>query len=296
MANMNLEEYKKQLHKQLIESYFSKNTEISGNDILRFSPEKQINLMVIYLLMEQWELEMENNKSPYFNYESEDVKGALKSYMNTLSKNISIKKDVFSTLLEKAIGYTIQLVENPESFVIVNKLEGKIPKLKKYIHYHKAYFEGDLDYEINSKLDLVKDNLKEIIVFKEAKQDEDIQNIQDEMTPTPSIHEKLIENSTTQTLADKLGGEVQSAEKITIEPKIESIKNAISINQRFTLVNALFNDSTEQYMDAIERLDNCNSQEEAQTLLRSLLQDKYEKEETKQLITLIEQKFNLTAK
>jgi len=292
IPKMDLEEYKKQLHKKLVSSYFSSSNTVSGNQILDFTPEKQINLMLLYLLMEEWEIEIEKNKSSYFDFNSEEVKNALKSYMNVLSKNILLKEVDFNPLLKKAIDYTFQLVENPESFVIINKLEQHIPKLKKYIQYHKAYFEGDLDYEITSKLEIVKDNLKPIFNFKEETTFSE--NIELE---TPSIHEKLMPTDPQlTTLADKLGENIAPPESTLKDQKIESIKNAISINQRFVLSNSLFDGDTERYMNVIEHLDNCESEEEAKNELKKLLMNNYEKEETNQLRTLIEQKFNLAAK
>ena len=307
---MTLEEYKKQLHKNLIDSYFSSNNTVSGQDILDFTPERQINLMIIYLLMEEWESEMERNKSPYFNYDNEVVKSALKSYMNTLSKHIRISKENFEPLLEKAITLTIQLVENPESFVVGNKLENRIPKMKKYIQYHKPYFEGDLDYEVNSKLQLITESLKEIVVFTK---EESVQDIvveveveksaelpieeKEESFATTSIHERLSEslNTPKTTLADKLSNGVIPQDKV-IEVKIESIKNAISINQRFVFTNALFGGSTEQYIRVVDRLDACKSENEAKMFLKEELQSNYEKEEANQFKSLIEQKFNIAAK
>ena len=305
---MTLEEYKKQLHKNLIDSYFSSNNTVSGQDILDFTPERQINLMIIYLLMEEWESEMERNKSPYFNYDNEVVKSALKSYMNTLSKHIRISRENFEPLLEKAITLTIQLVENPESFVVGNKLENRIPKMKKYIQYHKPYFEGDLDYEVNSKLELITENLKDIVVFTKEqsvsevkveveKPMEFIVEEKEESSTTTSIHERLSEslNTPKTTLADKLSNGVTPQDKV-IEVKIESIKNAISINQRFVFTNALFGGSTEQYIRVVDRLDACKSENEAKMFLKEELQSNYEKEEANQFKSLIEQKFNIAAK
>ena len=308
---MNLEEYKIELNKKLIESHFSTNNTVTGYDILNFTPEKQINLMIIYLLMEKWETEMENIKSPYFNYDSDEVKAVLKNYMNILSQNILIKKNDFEPLLKKAIEFTFQLVENPESFLIVNKLGQDISKFKKYIQYHKAYFEGDLDYEVNSKLGLVKENLSKIIslekekidydidkelpVIKEEKVEPSIKNsLDNNIEESSSIHEKLSTDDNTQTVADKYNNELQTADINDVVKKIDSIKNAISINQRFILSNALFDGDTEQYMNAVERLDNCEVLDETKILLKEVLRDNYEKEEANILRSLIEQKFNLS--
>lgn len=298
---MKLEEYKIELNKKLIDSHFSTNNTVNGNDILNFTPEKQINLLLIYLLMEKWESEMEKNKSPYFNYDNEEVKIVLKNYMNTLSKNIEIKQNDFEPLLKKAIEYTFQLVENPESFLVSNKLEQDIPKFKKYIQYHKAYFEGDLEYEVNSKIKLVKDNLSSIIPFEKVINVEEIEPSKTETIEVEnkdeniSVHQKLSSSKITQTVADKYNNDAKIADINTVEQNIETIKNAISINQRFVLANALFDGDTEQYMNAVERLDNCNTLVEAKKLLKEVLRDNYEKEESNLLRTLIEQKFNLSA-
>ncbi|MTI33622.1 hypothetical protein [Xanthovirga aplysinae] len=101
---------------KLINDYFPENNQISGHEILKFSKVKQVNLLVIKRLFEEWQKDMEKLKSPYFDYNSTEVKKALQEFMNVLSRNISIQKQTFKPLLTKAVEDTLLLIFAPIAF------------------------------------------------------------------------------------------------------------------------------------------------------------------------------------
>lgn len=279
---------KKELEESLIYSYFEKKDRISGEEILSFCDEKQINMFILYLLMKEWKTEAEQLKSPYFDFNSKEVKSALTTFMNTLSKNVSIHKNDFQPLLHKAINYTFQLVENPESFVVSNKLDSEILEIKRYIQYHMPYFDGDISYDVENKTEevLIKLNLQTAVIKEGVDSTEIDQDI-------PVIHEKLAASGEKQSIHETLNEGVEQKETRT-SIKIDNIKKAITINQQFSFVSKLFNGDTEQYKIAITRLENCESLVEAEEYLNSSVNGTENLKELEELNLLIQQKFNFT--
>lgn len=275
---MDLKEYKQSLKTKLIDSFFESKNNISGKDIINFCDEKQINMFVIFLLLKEWKVNMDSLKSPYFDFNNSEVKEALSTYMNTISKHILIQKNDFDTLLTKAIDYTFQLAENPESFIVSNRLENDLQELNKYVQYHKPYFEGDKDYEVENKLNEVKSKFDNVLGFTENEE---------------SIDKKVVFDETEVKESKPLVELYEDEEPELILNKIESIKNTISINQKFIFINELFNGNSEQYNQTIERLENCEGFNEADNIMLELNFDDSVKEASDQLSLLIKQKYNI---
>jgi hypothetical protein len=111
-----VQSYSTALSSKLCNGYFSSDGVIAGQQILQFSSVQQINLYIIKGLFEQWKTELSKLESPYFDYQSEDVKEALSTFMNTLSKNILVAKKDFLPLVQKAIYDTLLISISPEHY------------------------------------------------------------------------------------------------------------------------------------------------------------------------------------
>src|SRR5690606_11059593 len=110
---LNIVQYSRKLANKLCDAHFSSNETIDGPALINFTPVKQINLFVIKELLVNWNREMANLKSPYFDFEDEAVRDALKQFMNVLSRKIKMRRQHFEPLLEKAITDTFRLVLLP---------------------------------------------------------------------------------------------------------------------------------------------------------------------------------------
>ncbi|RSK32363.1 hypothetical protein [Hymenobacter metallilatus] len=103
-----------------------------------------------------------------------------------------------------------------------------------------------------------------------------------EQPAAPSLSETLRQDRA-GTLADKA-------------PKVESLREAISINQRFGFINELFNGENMEYHAAIQHLDTLPSAELAKRYITEDLSTKYQwvrkDEHINKLIKLIDRKFN----
>jgi len=111
-----LESYTKSFSTIIIDKFFADNLVITGQQIVHITPIRQVNFFVLKVLFNQWQEETKKFKSPFFNYNHEDVKQALKSLVNTMSKHIAIEKKDFGLLLEKAVKESLTLVYEPENY------------------------------------------------------------------------------------------------------------------------------------------------------------------------------------
>jgi hypothetical protein len=81
--------------------------------VLRFTPIRQVNLLVVQQLLTQWTAEMARLRSPYFDFEAPDVRQALTQFMNTLSRRIRLNRQAFEPLLARAVADTLGVVTDP---------------------------------------------------------------------------------------------------------------------------------------------------------------------------------------
>ncbi|WP_276367748.1 hypothetical protein [Chryseolinea sp. H1M3-3] len=130
---------------KVLKTFFSSKDKITGPEILSLSNIQQVNLFVVRDLFKSWKDETQKLKSPYFNYESPDVKEAFQSLMDTLSNNIAINKDNFSPLFKNAVNQTLMAVFDPYDFFSMiisgknNRLEvASFQEEMKYIKVNKG--------------------------------------------------------------------------------------------------------------------------------------------------------------
>jgi len=133
---------------KVLDRFFSSRDKITGNDILELCDIQQVNLFVIRELFRSWKEDTKRMQSPYFDYDTPEVKEALDSLMKLLSQNISISRTHFAPLLKKAVGQVLLVVFDPYDFYSM-VLTGKDNKLDvtrfkeeiKYLKVNKAPLE-----------------------------------------------------------------------------------------------------------------------------------------------------------
>jgi hypothetical protein len=368
---LHLDRYSKELANVLCDRHFAAHDTINGPQLIGFTPIKQVNLFVIKELLLKWHHEMANLRSPYFDYEHEEVKEALLNFMNVLSRKILIKRDAFEALLQKAIYDTFLLKLAPvgmfeEKFLRIQE-EITLPKLQenlKYIDLDKTLFSGfvgtlspsnrDRDYILSrfrlylnanrdalSPLSELVENFNRLLPISEEEvlRQEPMSHrsslsayaasVAAKPTPAAPIEEKDVvapihmaqrEASapiiTTPKPAVGPGpdnlNERFRAERPTMNErfskpvsasvadnlsnrKIESLKNSISINQRFSFINELFDGDNMTYYNTIQQLDEYKDPEQAKRYVNDTLAKKYDwskkQESVSKLLRLIERKF-----
>lgn len=87
----------------------------------------------------------------------------------------------------------------------------------------------------------------------------------------------------------------ESLAEVLQKRKIENIKSHISINQRFMFINELFNGDADIYNDALEKVDNCQSMNEALDYLQKNFVQQYqwdmESEEVAEFMDVLSKKY-----
>ena len=211
MNKLNLlavERYSKTFAAKICETFFENETAINGRQILDLTSFQQLNLLIIKNLYDKWQAETKRLQSPYFDFGNADVQAALKAFMNVLSQHISVKKDAFEALLQKATQETLWLLLNPYKFFSETfrdlpnfKLtQNDIAQLSKYLQVNKAFLpllaeklEGQEFIFANQAIEWIDD----IISRTPAENAEEYLAYFEEMLPLPAelLPKKQVETS-----------------------------------------------------------------------------------------------------
>jgi hypothetical protein len=252
--------YSKEAAKKLIKDQFKFSSGIKGGQILEFCNIKQINFFVVKVLFEKWKTEFDNLRSPYFDYQSEEVLVAAKKFMNVLSKNILVEKEDFRPLLEEAIYKTVLLIFSPYEYYLqeINKPVfqqigiADLKDIKKYVkvngHLLQAYinrFEADRIQAVFNDdavriFDEVCENIKDT--------PEDFEPYLEELKQIASLDLNALYSPTEEKEAEM--EEVLNQDDATADPE--------NINERFrsdrkTLLDTLPKEDKEKILDIHEK-------------------------------------------
>ncbi len=301
---------------KMLERFFKEKKKISGQEILVFSDVQQVNLFVIRELFKTWREELKKLKSPYFDYAHPDVKEALDTFMNVLSKNISVDRQHFAPLLKKSVSQTLLLIFNPYDYFSMilsgpnNKLDvASFREEIKYLRINKAPLEkllqrldekdvkeisgneafGILDQileEVNftpedldgyiSRFDAVARLESEKFYFK--KPEPIPAKPKEPKTEKATLHDSLLQEQK-PTLADNFR-------------KIDRIKDRLTINQKFMFTKILFRGDFESFSRAVDELDGLPDMPTALKYLDRFYNDwDKESEEFHEFMEMLEKRF-----
>ncbi len=312
-----VESYCEAYAKKVSESFFGQKDKITGPEILTLTEIRQINLFIIRELMVTWMESMERSKSPYFDYESKEVKESFIQFQNTVSNHISIQKKDFLPLLKRAVNKTIFLVMDPYDFysdILDQPGQIKTEDLKtevKYVKINRAPLEKLVEKLTAEKTSLISGNeafahldriLEEVnfapediegfvaqfsrVVPLEVEKLYEVKNqpkhikheeVAPKVTPAPKTQQATI-----TTVADDLS-----------KQKPFRIKDKLTINQKFMFTKILFHGDFEIFSEAIDKLDNLDSLKQAMDYLNSNYPEwDREGEEYEEFIEVIERRFS----
>lgn len=288
-----VEEYSVAFSSKIADEYFAQHQKISGAEILKLCQTKQINLFVLRELLKAWKQEAAKYKSPYFNYEAQDVKESLTQFQNTLSNNILIAKDHFLPLLKKGVSLTVYLVLDPYDFysdtldkngngiIKVTELKNEI----KYIKINNRPLERLVQKLEEKKLESISGNeafaLLDQILEEVNFTPEDVEPyIQQLSTVLPLEMEKLYDNKSEplsqsqkkENTPRPIINEQTSAPVTTVADefqRIPDLQNRLTINQKFMFTKMLFNGDFDLFNSAVLKIDSLSSLDEATSYLDS---------------------------
>ncbi|QSE97799.1 hypothetical protein [Fulvivirga lutea] len=286
-----IKSYSQRFSTTIVNNLFSTKESIDGEQIKKATSISQVNSFVVKGLFEAWQKEIDNLKSPYFDYSSPKVQEALKSFMNVLSRNISVKKEAFTPLLEKAVEESILLIFSPFDYYehLSDHYSGEITvenlkSIKKYVKVNNNILEliiekmesskgGESSYpsmlaevlhEIESgpeEIDTYYDSFNEVEPLSET----DIYGDISKPEPVKSVENevKIEVKETKDTLNDTLATNETTIAEMHEQSSLESMASGLTINQRFMFQNALFNGDEELMKKTLDFIDQCSDRKQA---------------------------------
>lgn len=111
-----LKDYASDFTAKILADFYAGKATINGQEILTLTPIRQVNLGVISRIFDQWKADAQAFRSPYFDFEKEEVKNALQEFMNTVSRHIAINRDEFQPLLQQSTEDALQLLLAPADY------------------------------------------------------------------------------------------------------------------------------------------------------------------------------------
>jgi len=283
-----LEQYAKKYADLLIENLFRNKESISGKQIMDEILINQVGLFALFNVFKLWKQEMNHLKSPYFNYESNEVIEKLEDLMNVLSKHISISKEDFRPILVKSVENTLLIIVSPlnyyrklaEEYKDLAPNMDEVKDLQRFIKinshmrdallsawasnyngeelFNKAFEDlneppSDVAPLLAPFNELLELDVSSIWIEEEEMESENNlieEESELEEAELDTIHTQFKEEST-KILADSLG----------FESSQPSLKSMLTINQKFMFVNDLFDGSNEDFNKVIDFLDSCETKE-----------------------------------
>lgn len=111
-----VERYSKAFAAKVCNDFFAEYSSITGKQVLGLTSLQQVNMLTIKALFDKWQADTQRLRSPYFDFNASEVQQALKTFMNTVSQHISIKREHFEPLLVDSVGETLVLILEPQTF------------------------------------------------------------------------------------------------------------------------------------------------------------------------------------
>lgn len=300
---------------KVLKKFFDGKTHITGKDILSLSEIQQVNLFVVRELFRVWEEETRKLKSPYFNYDAEEVTKALEHFMSVLSRHIRMDQQHLRPLLKKAVSHTLMAIFDPYDYFSMI-ISGPSNKLE------MANFKSDLKYlKVNhAPLQRLYEKLAERSVTEVPGNEAfaELDQILEEVNFTPEDLETYIEafskveplnpdrfymkkpepvakpaKSIKITVNDTMAAEKPRTTVADNFQKIEKLKDSLTINQKFMFTKVLFHGDFESFSKAIDNLDRQDNLKGAMRYLENFLEEwDRESEEFHEFMELVEKRFS----
>lgn len=316
-----IELYSRKALRIFLEEHFTQE-KITGQEILHFSAIEQVNFFVVQQLFSKWQEETLRLRSPYFNFEAEEVKNALSAFANELSKHILVAKEDFTPLLLQAIHFTLFFSLSPVKFLEQKYLDAnktysqeELKSLFKYLKIHTPLvdflktntdkFSGQSGKAILDQIttsferDYQKEEVSQLVLsqFNELLAVVRSDFYYSEASPIVDTLPKEKHEETKQvTLNDLLAKDQKSTVlNLHTKNKIMDIRSAMSINQKFMFIKDLFKNDNTAFDGAMSMADGCESYEKAVNSLIDNYSQRYNWEidspQVNELFDLIGRKF-----
>jgi len=312
--------YAKLYASNLLHEPFTRFNSISGQQILEMPGVKQVNLLVIYQIFENWGKEAKRLKSPYFNYESADVKEAMNTLMNRLSHHIDVKKEDAIKLYEKSVVDALLLVITPYDFFSAHLQRAEnisVDELKmfsRYIKINQLLFNGLLD-KIKKENTATVGRERALELLNEAVEElegtpDDIDTVLQSFSKVTSVTLNQFlstegdtnENSSNElssesffSLNDQFSQPQNTLVNIHVNQKRKSFTESMALHHRYMFVKNLFHENEEAFLQAVGEIEQSSSYANAFKLIKTRYVERYnwslDSGEVKEFLGLVAARF-----
>ncbi len=300
--------------KKISREKYADKKRVTGKELTSLTPLKQINFIFIYILLQTWKSEMRKLKSPYFDFKSDEVQAALDEFMNTLSRNISIRKDDFEPILKKSYQLSLLYYNSPIQFL--GEIFQEKVTLDEMIELNKmvksnfnmgiiAFMEEEgMDELVFEELEpdsLEQEDPTEFlgtlwefleIEHKEESSEEPATFVnQFKVNAQPNLNDQFQDENKQPTLNDQHQAENKTILESHAESKLESLTQNIPLNEQYQLTNSVFGGMKSVYDSFIQKLDGANSFADATLLVDEFVSKTEHPESNEYLHNLVDRKF-----
>ncbi|MFY0593208.1 hypothetical protein [Roseivirga sp.] len=320
-------EISKLIAADIIEHAYQAHSKMDGERLISLTNSRQVNSFIIRSLFNQWRNEVERLESPYFDFNHELVKDALKGFMNVLSNHISIDKEHLEPLLFQAIEDAILISFAPKLYLesILNRIERPQDfKLQfKYIKTNRELFKGLTDrigefdtkssiiqtYEsldgfdleevseedfldklnASSRIENLFETIEEVVEEPVLVEEPVVEiSIVEPVAPTESVEETPI------TINDQFD---QPAKGMTLAEKLQrkvnkSIESSLTLNEKFMFQNNLFGGDNAKMKEAFASIDQATDLQDALNKANQYNTDwDMDSEEVEAFMSVLERRF-----
>ena len=316
----------------ILDTAFKEGPYLQGKDLKRLCNPEQINYNLLKAIFLQWEAEVSKLQNPYFDHSAQAVQNALKTYMEVLSRHITLDKGSLRPLLQQAVEETLYQVFSPidffENFLwppeIGSLMLDEFANHKRFVKINQAFLKELIrQWEEENKTEIelsdYRDGLRRLSSNwdKEWESTEDYEaafsrvvalNVQaiwkQEIQPESEVDEE-IPNNVNQQFARKvvsLNDTLQKDQATLADhlnngiDTVDNIKKSLNINQKFRFVNELYGGNSNEFKQGLDKIERCNNYQEAiQTLDdNSSLRAKWDMDNqaVRELIDLVSKRFS----
>ncbi len=319
-----IDDFSKELAARICDRFFKDHDHANGQHMMSISGSKQTDLLLIKRLFGKWQSEIEQLESPYFDFQTDEVRDALKEFGNVLSRHINIGREHLEPLLESAIADSVYIHFDPGSFYsyrLLEKDEEMVDTLKELSKYLKTnaekFFEvlGKLKKKAVSKTDLSeklqkKYQTNDVVDFDPSDflteldatdmSEMIFEQIAEVREEVEEVHEVGIEEE--EELAPEIednGAAInekfsQSKKTIADELKkqvVKDIESSLTLNEKFMFINGLFNGNKDEFKEALKSLELSTSYDEAKSKVENSYDWDMETEEAEAFLEVLERRF-----
>ncbi len=294
----------------LAKAYSSKDT-LSGHELLKLTPVRKINQHIVARLSAHWNSQLQHFNSPYFDFNSDEVKTALEHFSNVVSQHIALKREHLQPWLQDIVEKTLAPLANAgvlsesdedlvRQFSSVHPLVIDIPR-------KEAATTSPGSQKSVSFFNIVEEEVEEgkpagvpaagvpATIAPKEKQEQPADKKEEAKAVSPAAPSSRPEslNSRFKVEMPEYSGDLSYG---SVKVKLENIGQSISLAQRFMFVGQLFKGDFEAFSHSVQTLDSARDWDTAHAYITQNLAEKYgwdlKNEAVTELISLTKRKFS----